>query len=236
MAIGNTSKWTGIYGSTPKSDISQIAAADFVKGKPAQIQPVSLTFDALADHASSTYKHYLSVGEEFIAAVTQLRARYKEQYATWNLCCEGVFGSSPDTVQKRIRRIEDKVMLETGHPCPVSTASQNEKALSMVEKAREIDDLKEAQEPEKPHIMTAPERIASNGEVKPLPLKATDNGRPKYLLSAWRELQDAYGRALNRVDEVNRIVPDKAEHDWLIATTKECMRRADRLHERSRNA
>lgn len=98
------------------------------------------------------------------------------------------------------------------------TENKEQKSLSKVEKARE--------EPEKPRVKTADEVIAENGHVEPVrPQARTENGRPKNQLAIWKEIEESlFGRALNRVDELNRQCPNSKFHGEIISWTKNCMR------------
>lgn len=156
---------------------------------------------------------------------------YLKHYKSIAAFVENEYGKSKSWLYDRIKThlpIEQSNISGIGQSILSSPASRLDKkeseSLKRVEQARE-------EEPEKPHIRTATEVLAGNGEVKQ---KATDNGKPKWAMPVWRELEELFGRALNRIDEANHVWPDRAEHDGLIAATKECFARVERWHEKSR--
>lgn len=71
--------------------------------------------------------------------------------------------------------------------------------------------------PEKPAV-----QAATPEQMKPKP--HSENGKPKHLLAIWRELEEShFGRALNRIDELNRQCPNAKFHVELIAADKRCL-------------
>jgi hypothetical protein len=63
--------------------------------------------------------------------------------------------------------------------------------------------------------------VAATGKVTAKAIK--EAGKPKTSLGIWKELEDGYGRLLNRVDELNRQCPNASMHRDLINQTKSCM-------------
>lgn len=74
--------------------------------------------------------------------------------------------------------------------------------------------------PEKPAV-----QAATLEQMKPKEApKHSENGKPKHLLAIWRELEEShFGRALNRIDELNRQCPNPKFHVELIAADKRCL-------------
>lgn len=234
MATGNTAKWTGIYGrSTPKPDLDPGTIA-FKNPPPAATLPANATAEQKVAALKQTFliaignvaanrkiiygvlvdikEHFHEYGFKSAAAGVEIICKRSKSWSN-------AFMAEIEAELQIYGQVANSVATE-----PDTTAKKESAALKKVEQARE-------DEPEKPHIKTRDEILE---EQKPQITKATENGKPKYLLAVWRDIQDGYGKVLNRIDEANRVVPDKAEHDWLIAKTKECMDRAERWHGRAK--
>jgi hypothetical protein len=83
--------------------------------------------------------------------------------------------------------------------------------------------------PEKPHI-SQPTAGNAPRETKPkveppstAPRKPAESGKPLHMLAIWTEIEGLYGKALNRIDELNRICSNPRAHGDLIKATKSCM-------------
>ncbi len=51
------------------------------------------------------------------------------------------------------------------------------------------------------------------------------------MLAIWSEVEGLYGKALNRLDELNRLCRNPVCHALLIQTTKKCMGDLDEWRE-----
>lgn len=147
---------------------------------------------------------------------------WKSEFNTWGAACELLLGISQGRANERILRHKQSALAQTTSPHADRTNPQDkkeEKALSQVEKAREVTPEPEKEEDEKPAVHSADEKPQNNGRAKP-----TENGKPKTQLSIWRELEETLlGRALNRADELNRQCPNRGWHDKVIDSVKSAL-------------
>lgn len=96
--------------------------------------------------------------------------------------------------------------------------------------SNKVVSLDNEEEDEKPAVRAAtPEqmkRVEPQGprsEVGPTG-KPSENGKPKHSLAIWKELSEThFGRALNRIDELNRQCPNPKYHAALIEAGKKCL-------------
>lgn len=212
----------GFVPSTPTTDLDREVHRDRAK-TPAIVQAAIRPFKLLQQQAAAHYKAYTENGESFLHDHDELKSRYKaEGFKTWNDCCLSTYGVTDDAIYKRVL----KIRLEEQPTTLVKenlVAREDDKALRRVERARETP---REEEPERPRVKTADEVIAENGHVEPVkPQARTENGRPKNQLAIWKEIEESlFGRALNRVDELNRQCPNSKFHGEIISWTKNCMR------------
>lgn len=160
----------------------------------------------------------------------KLGGTWKERYKTWTDACVPL-----NLSRREIDRLIEKETFSRTE-CPNVDNKKEEAALKKVEQARPPkpteaappaipDFLKTDEELEKPRVKTAQESIADTAAKNGIHKNGKENGKPKSQLAVWKELEDLYGRALNRIDEANRAHPDRADHTWLIAHTKACLER-----------
>jgi hypothetical protein len=216
MATGFNRLGASAYSNSPAIAIVQPAAMT-VEQKVAALKQKFLTamtnvatnrkviYDVLLD----IKEHYHEYGFKSIAAAVEAMCQRSRSWA-YNFCSEieaeleihGTIKSKcPETVDAEADRATRKELT----------------SLKRVEQARE-------EEPEKPHIMTAPERIAANGELKPMPIKAADNGKPKHALAFWVEVENWLGWSLNRADTANHACPNPKLHEDFLESVKVSMR------------
>lgn len=64
--------------------------------------------------------------------------------------------------------------------------------------------------------------------------KAAEVGKPIYAMAAWKELEEYIGKAINRTDSVNHLLPNPAQHKSLMADLHSAFEKAERWHEMAR--
>lgn len=64
----------------------------------------------------------------------------------------------------------------------------------------------------------------------------THSGKPIYAMPAWKELEEFIGKAINRADAVNRLMPNPKAHRGLLASLKDAFTRAQSWHEEAKHA
>jgi hypothetical protein len=77
--------------------------------------------------------------------------------------------------------------------------------------------------PEKPHISQPTKENVPYGTKRDVPVKKSESGKPVHLLAIWTEIEGLYGKALNRLDELNRLCRNPSSHALLISGTKKLM-------------
>lgn len=158
------------------------------------------------EHTGKLYREYKEGGA------------WKTQYKTWEAACVPL-GKSRRQVD---RLINDEVEISQNRTeCPKPADKKEQKALSQVEKAREVTPEPEKEEEEKPAVHSADEKPQE--EVKPHNNghQPKQNGKPKTQLPIWKEIEDdLIGKAYRRVDDLNRVCPNPVHHKRLIAALK----------------
>jgi hypothetical protein len=89
-----------------------------------------------------------------------------------------------------------------------------EKPDSIAPNVSPVGDILSSEKEEKPHI-TQPTRQETKPAEKP--------GKPLHMLAIWDEINGLYGKALNRLDELNRLCRNPSTHSLLISGTKKIM-------------
>lgn len=79
--------------------------------------------------------------------------------------------------------------------------------------------------PEKGEKQTEPDEPETKPSISNVPVKKrpAEAGKPIHLLAIWTEIEGLYGKALNRLDELNRFCCNPASHALLISGTKKVM-------------
>jgi hypothetical protein len=141
---------------------------------------------------------------------------WKKHYTSWEDACVPL-----DISKRQADRLIEQHKVKSGTECPTSSDKKESAALKQVEKAREpkpAEPEPDKEEDEKPAVHSADEP-ATSGHAKP-----KENGKPKSRLAIWSELeQTLFGRAINRIDELNRQCPNITLHAQLIAKAKACL-------------
>lgn len=106
---------------------------------------------------------------------------------------------------------EAEIYKVTGIPVGVADNEDKEKE----ETLNKIADL--ADPDEKPAVHSADEK------TRPEPKTKNANGKPKSELPVWTELEELFGKALNRLDVAQHQCHNNAIHDELISFTKKCL-------------
>ena len=229
-------------GSTPTAPLDP-GTIEFVKGKPAIVQP--------AKDLSYYKEQWQKLDQKHDAERRQFLAEFKSsgtwrgEYKSWQQCCVEYLNLSKRRVDKLVEEANVKQSREGGHP-----ASDKSDTL---DKLSTRPDPKE-EEPEKPHVRSGDEILAEltaeqwekeHYNVKPKP-KAVQapadkqpraervNGKPIYALPVWKDLLDFYGHALNRLGDANRVVPDRQLYETMEAKTKELMNKSREWREKAR--
>lgn len=162
---------------------------------------------------------------------------WKERFDSWDAASEILLEMTGSHSNKLIAAVSDG----SAHKCAGVTdkeTSKELKALKQVEKSRETPAKDEEEEKPAVHAATpeqmgkAPPKNADEWEKKEHFIqppkqpsgKPSENGKPKHSLAIWRELSEThFGRALNRIDELNRQCPNPKLHTELIAADKRCI-------------
>ena len=117
-------------------------------------------------------------------------------------------------------------------PTGNTTAKEHEKGLSQVDSVTKKAESRQSEKSPVVKTVTADEwekkeRYTIQDPPKPR-AKPNETGKPKKSLAIWAEIEGSlFGRALNRLDELNRVCPNPAMHSWLITHVKECMAKLD---------
>lgn len=169
-------------------------------------------------------KKHASERNAYLAA-WKASGAWREDHTNFDDACREMAALSARRVNQIILQSErDKV----GSTFPVEAIRIEDSALKAVEKARE----KAKPEPAKNGSISADqwekkEHYTIQDPPKPR-ATPTENGKPKKSLAIWAEIEGSlFGRALNRLDELNRVCPNPAMHSWLITHVKECMAKLD---------
>lgn len=197
----------------------------------AMIQPAAMTVEQRVEALKQKFTAAMSnvaVNRKVIFGVLEdIKEHYHEYgYKTVAAGVEGICQRSKSWAYNFCAEIEAELEIY-GKIIPADSTTVDAEADKAAKKEsvslKRVENSRE-EEPEKPHIMTAPERIAANGELKPMPIKATENGKPKSQLAVWEKAEGIGGAFLRAVDDINRLCPNKAFHDHTLNTIKEAMR------------
>jgi hypothetical protein len=104
------------------------------------------------------------------------------------------------------------------------------RALSKVPVAHRLKVLKDVQESGKASAKAITQSACEIAHKA----KPTEVGKPKYALSVWKDLQEYYGHALNRIHDAHRAVPNAERRDHMLKTTKALMSDAEIWQEEAR--
>lgn len=209
---------------------------------PAITQTATRTIESLASRCANGFRASLAQTESWLQDHNELHARYKEKWLTWEECCQEVYGCSRQAMWKKSQQPQNKLSVtlvddpETSPQNPPKSLGHNNRSSTKVD-GKVTDSLSES---ESKSPRATPSKRESNGtvtadqwekkeqySVKPPPTPRaapTENGKPKKSLAIWREIEETlFGRALNRLDELNRLCPNSSAHSKLIAQVKSCM-------------
>lgn len=176
------------------------------------------------------------------------KALHKSRKTVYQLLSAGEIASEVNS--KKVSAIADTPSENPNESIPKISKEAQARALKSVPKEQRLEVLKKATEGNGKVTARAiteaaeelldpvakakgkPEsRVLENGETlddyKRHNRPATQSGKPKKCMAVWRDLQQLYGKALNRLDEANRIAPNKGRHDDLIKRTKALMKEVE---------
>lgn len=153
----------------------------------------------------------------------------KRTNADKRVCIEKALAAWPKASNRAIAEkcgVDDKTVSETrsrcGSPAPEIVTGKDGKDYPAKLSTCGSSAPEDKEIPEKPHISqpTKPERPV-------LTVKKIESGKPLYTLAIWAEIEGLYGKALNRIDQLNQLCRNPVSHASLIAATKACMKGLD---------
>lgn len=143
---------------------------------------------------------------------------WKEKYDTWDDAAKVGAGISSRHANRIIAQFEESQAV-IGH----DVRKRLDKVKEEFPPEPEEDDEKPAVRAATPEQMKRVEPQGPRSEVGPTG-KPSENGKPKHSLAIWKELSEThFGRALNRIDELNRQCPNPKYHAALIEAGKKCL-------------
>ena len=180
------------------------------------------------------YENAIVHGQKLTAALLKEYKEggsWKEHYKTWRDACVPL-GKSKRQIDRLIQE-EDESRTE----CPTEPLSETAKTLATVNDLPDPFDLM----PPTVHAGAAampaqstPKPKAVQEEVEHKPRMQNNNGKPVYALPVWRETLDFIGRAINRNDAINHLVPSPKDHDFIEGHLKDAFHRVEALHEKAK--
>lgn len=173
---------------------------------------------------------------------------WKKDYKTWGLACEVALEMTRGAANNIIRRYKETSEDKSGRAAQneaVSSDSEKAKELAKVNNLPNLDDL----------LPPPPATVKGNGHMTGKAVKdtllengestadykrphktPTHSGKPIYAMPAWKELEEFIGKAINRTDAVNHLLPNPKAHRGLLASLKDAFTRAQSWHEEAKHA
>ena len=159
---------------------------------------------------------------------------WKEHYKTWRDACEPL-GKSKRQID---RLIQEEV--ESRTECPINE-SESDTLATITTELDPLDECLRAQET-KPTVHAgpatappaAPKAKVSQEAVEHKPRERNDSGKPIFAMPVWRETLDFIGKAINRNDAINHLLPSPKDHDFIEAHLKDAFNRVEVLHEKAK--
>jgi len=218
--------------SVPKSPLDP-GTAEFVKGKPAIIQPADMSLEQLKSEARVVIKHLDTHLARMLELAGLFENRWREVAPTRDLACSEIFGCSLAALRHKINKWKER--LESKDLCDLTEEEDKRKSLTIIadlpDPLAELD-VKMAQvvqirppdaSPKSKPVTADLENGESADDYKRTKATPSESGKPKAKLAVWTEVEHGYGHLLPRIDELNRICPNPSMHRDLLNQTKSCM-------------
>ena len=155
---------------------------------------------------------------------------YLKHYKNIAAFAEAEYGKSRDWVYDRVKSHIPNADQESTQTIAVLTKtvapSDGVAYLPSKPESQFLINIQSSAEAEKPTVHSADEESQPNlnNNGHDTQAKPKENGKPKCFLAIWKELEESlFGRALNRLDELNRQCPNPKLHAQLIAQAKCCI-------------
>lgn len=214
--------------STPKAPLD-LGTAEFIKGKPAQVQPAEMSTEQLKVEGRAAIKSYETGYSRFVDAVALFDKRWRELGPTRDLACSEMFGCGIHALRKRVLYGKEKI--EQSTECASLSPEEDKKnTLTQIAALPPIE-LPELPEPAAIHAGAAPKAVP---EAERKPRVANDNGKPIFSMPVWRETLDFIGKAINRNDTISHLVPSPQDHDYIETRLKDAFHRVEALREKAK--
>lgn len=230
------SNMSAYISSTPRAPLDP-GTAEFIKGKPAIVQPAEMSVEQFKAEAKSLFKNMDTDFARMLAIAAEFKRRWREFGATRTLACDEVFGCSTGALSHKISYWSERLVSKIRPDITEEEDKQNS-----LERIAALPPLAEpaptpptetfAQRMNRELAESMQEMPKVNGHKAPEPRK--NNGKAAFMLPVWKELSDGFGKLLNRADEANRAIPDKVEHAGMLACLKDGMERVERWQNKGR--
>lgn len=245
-----TSNMSAYISSTPKAPLDPGTAA-FVNPPPAIVQPAEMTCEQFKAEARAAVKHMESATIRTAELAEMLfTKRWREFGPTRDLACSEVFGCSRSALRHKINYWNGKLKEAENSSLAEDEDKKNtlSKIASLPIEVNFTDPMADLNPPEPPKAkgnghMTGKavkDTLLENGEstedYKRHHKAPTHSGKPIYAMPAWKELEEFIGKAINRADAVNRLMPNPKAHRGLLASLKDAFTRAQSWHEEAKHA
>lgn len=158
----------------------------YLKTPPAIVQQAIKPFHQLVQAAAQAFSTATKAEDTWLIFHEELHARYREQFKTWDECCQSVYGCSRQAVTQKLQRLQDRLAL----------LSENE-----YKKILKNSDVS----PSTPPLTKLAEEADSRA------LKAVETARAKPITADEWEAKEAYSVI---TDETGFPVPPTAKPYW----------------------
>ena len=209
------SNMSAYIGSPPKAPLDP-GTAEFVKGKPAIVEPAvrvaknvhyyQQRIAALASALEHNAKEYRKEVSEFKSSGV-----WKSEFKTWGRTCRECIGISPQRAHVLISELTESYEQDKDE---TSTPLDNSAKARELETLNALPDLMadfDADLAATVHAGPAP-RQAPDPVPERQPRDRTDNGKPIYAMPVWKELEEGCGKLINRVAAANDLSPNKEKY------------------------
>lgn len=230
MKFGSGKSWDSQ--STPEMKLQ--AAREFSKSPPAITRKVNHTLEEIERLITSGLDHsqlQQSIISDLLTECHKTEAWRQGDYTSFVDWVEKKWGKSKSWAYEKMRdfakefensfqKVENSDDIKHHTASPLVEAKTGERISFPPE---DEEDEKPAVHAATPEQMKRVEPQGPRSEIGPTG-KPSENGKPKHSLAIWKELSEThFGRALNRIDELNRQCPNPKLHAALIEAGKKCL-------------